>query len=155
LTGEFRFNIPLLAKRLVGATHCARNTPEVGELKIGYFGASTGAGAALIAAAELPGVVAAVVSRGGRPDLAGKALRGVRAATLLIVGSEDRPVIGMNKKALEELGCAEKRLILVPGATHLFEEPGTLEKAANLAADWFASHFSIAAKPQAQPAGKV
>jgi len=154
-TGEFRFNIPFLAKRLVGATHCALNTPEVGELKIGYFGASTGAGAALIAAAELPGVVAAVVSRGGRPDLARTALRGVRAPTLLIVGSEDKPVIGMNKKALEELGCAEKKLILVPGATHLFEESGTLEKAASLAADWFASHFSIAGKPQANTAGKV
>jgi putative phosphoribosyl transferase len=154
-TGEFRFNIPFLAKRLVGATHCALNTPQVGELKIGYFGASTGAGAALIAAAELPGVVAAVVSRGGRPDLAGTTLRGVRAPTLLIVGSEDKPVIGMNKRALEALGCAEKKLILVPGATHLFEEPGTLEKAAYLAAGWFARHFSIAAKPQAQTAGKV
>ena len=149
-SGEFRFNIPFLAKRLVGATHCALNTPDVSKLKIGYFGASTGAGAALVAAAELPGVIAAIVSRGGRPDLAGAALRGVRAPTLLIVGSEDKPVIDMNKKALEELGCAEKKLVLVPGATHLFEEPGTLAKAANLAADWFAKYFSIAGKTQAQ-----
>jgi putative phosphoribosyl transferase len=154
-SGEFRFNIPFLAKRLVGATHCALNTPDVSDLKIGYFGASTGAGAAVMAAAELPGVVAAVVSRGGRPDLAGATLRSVRAPTLLIVGSEDKPVIGMNKKALAELGCAEKKLILVPGATHLFEEPGTLERAANLAADWFASHLSVAAKPHAQTASKV
>jgi len=142
LTGELRFDIPFLAKRLAGATHYAMNTPELGDLKIGYFGASTGAGAALVAAAELPDVVAAIVSRGGRPDLAGKALGSVRAPTLLIVGGEDRPVIAMNQTALAELTHAEKKLVIVPGATHLFEEPGTLEKTAKLAADWFVEHFT-------------
>lgn len=154
-TAEWRFNIPFLAKRLVGATHCVRNTPGVGDLKIGYFGASTGAGAALVAAAELPELITAIVSRGGRPDLAGEALPGVRAATLLIVGGEDKPVITMNRDALAQLKCADKKLVIVPGATHLFEEPGTLEKVAKLAADWFAEHFALAEKLQARTAGKA
>ena len=110
-------------------------------MKLAYFGASTGAAAALVAAARLPELIAAVVSRGGRPDLATDALGTVRAPTLLIVGGDDEPVIGMNQQALEELRCQERKLVIVPGATHLFEEPGTLEEVARLAADWFSSHF--------------
>ena len=154
LTGELRFDIPFLAKRLAGATRCAINTPGLGSLKIGYFGASTGAGAALVAAAELQDEVAAIVSRGGRPDLAGPALGSVRAPTLLIVGGEDKPVIAMNQTALARLKLPEKKLVIVPGATHLFEEPGTLEKVAELAADWFAEHFASVEIPQAEVAEK-
>ncbi len=119
--------------------------PETRDLRIGYFGASTGAGAALVAAAERPGVVGAIVSRGGRPDLAGDALPLVRAPTLLIVGGNDVPVIGMNRDALERLG-AEKRLEVVAGATHLFEEPGALEEVARLAAGWFARYLAPEAR---------
>jgi len=141
-TGHLRFDIGLLAERLTGATDWLREEPEAGELPIGYFGASTGAGAALVAAAERPRVVGAVVSRGGRPDLAGPALARVRAPTLLIVGGNDFPVIGMNQDALEQLGAAEKQLVIVPGATHLFEEPGALEEVARLAADWLRHYLS-------------
>lgn len=155
LTGEFRFDIPLLARRLVGATRWTKGAEDLRELKIGYFGASTGAGAALVAAAEVPEVVLAIVSRGGRPDLAGSALGKVRAPTLLIVGGEDKPVISMNQKALAQLNCADKKLVIVPGATHLFEEPGTLEKVAQLAAEWFAKHFARAEKTRAEAAGKL
>ena len=155
LTGEFRFDIPLLAKRLVGATRWAMRAEETRGLKIAYFGASTGAGAALVAAAELPEAVASIVSRGGRPDLAGSALGKVHAPTLLIVGDEDKPVITMNQKALAQLDCSEKKLVIVPGATHLFEEPGTLEKVAQLAAEWFARHFSRVEKARAEAAGKL
>jgi putative phosphoribosyl transferase len=141
-TGELRFDIPFLAQRLAGATDWAFSNSETKGLKIGYFGASTGAGASLVAAAELPDAIAAVVSRGGRPDLAGKALGAVRAATLLIVGGDDVPVIGMNEEALEKLKCKDKKLVIVPGATHLFEEPGTLEEVARLAVEWFDRFFA-------------
>jgi putative phosphoribosyl transferase len=139
-TAELRFDIPLLARRLVGATDWLASRPDTRDLVVGYFGASTGGGAALVAAAERPGTVGAVVSRGGRPDLAGSALALVRAPTLLIVGGEDTPVILMNREALSQLGC-EKKLEIVPGATHLFEEPGTLEAVAELAREWFADHL--------------
>jgi putative phosphoribosyl transferase len=135
-TGHLRFDIPLLAERLVGATDWLLSEPETARLKIGYFGASTGGGAALVAAAERPEAVAAVVSRGGRPDLAGEALAHVQAPTLLIVGGKDGPVIQMNQSAFARMR-AVKKLEIVPGASHLFEEPGTLEEVARLAADWF------------------
>jgi putative phosphoribosyl transferase len=141
-TGGLRFDIPFLAERLVGATYWLRQRPDLRNLPVGYFGASTGAGAALVAASRLPETVAAVVSRGGRPDLAGEALRSVEAPTLLIVGGNDRPVIGMNQSALATLKCREKKLIIIPGATHLFEEPGTLEKVARVAADWFTRYLA-------------
>jgi putative phosphoribosyl transferase len=133
---ESRFDIGLLADRLTTATDRLADHDDLRHLKVGYFGASTGGGAALVAAAKRRQVVGAVVSRGGRPDLAGAALPNVRAPTLLIVGGDDRPVIEMNRAALAELRC-EKRLEIVPGATHLFEEPGTLEEVARLARTWF------------------
>ena len=139
-TGHLRFDIGLLADRLAGATDWLMENPDTRNLRIGYFGASTGAGAALLAAAKRPEVVGAVVSRGGRPDLAGDALPLVRAPTLLIVGGDDVPVIGMNQEALEQLR-AEKRLDIIPGATHLFEEPGALEEVARQAAGWFVRHL--------------
>lgn len=145
-----RFDIPFLAKRLVGATEWILRRPDMKALKVGYFGASTGAAAALVAAAELPDTVAAVVSRGGRPDLAEDALGSVRAPTLLIVGGDDVPVIAMNQDALAKLRCPEKKLVIVPGATHLFEEPGTLEEVARLAAEWFAQHLRPAVQARAQ-----
>jgi putative phosphoribosyl transferase len=141
-TGHLRFDIGLLADRLVGATDWLMENPDTLNLRIGYFGASTGAGAALVAAAKRPDEVGAIVSRGGRPDLAGDALPQVRAPTLLIVGGNDVPVIGMNRQALERLR-AEKELKIVPGATHLFEEPGALEEVARLAAGWFARYLSL------------
>jgi putative phosphoribosyl transferase len=140
-SGHLRFDVGLLARRLAGATHWLRQNPDTRDLPVGYFGASTGAGAALIAAAERPREVGAVVSRGGRPDLAGDALPLVEAPTLLIVGSDDETVIRMNEEALGRLR-AEKRLEIVPGAGHLFEEPGTLEEVARLAADWFTRHLT-------------
>ena len=135
------FDIPLLAQRLIVATEWSKSLDRIGTLPIGYFGASTGAGAALVAAARWDGQVKAVVSRGGRPDLAGVALEHVRAATLLIVGSLDLPVIELNRQAFVRLRC-EKRLVVVPGATHLFEEPGTLDEVVSLAADWFSTHLA-------------
>ena len=143
-TGRLRFDINLLAERLVGATDWLVRNPDTRELRIGYFGASTGAGAALVAAAGRPESVGAIVSRGGRPDLAGDALPLVRAPTLLIVGGNDVPVIGMNREALEQLR-AQKELEIVPGATHLFEEPGALEEVARLAAGWFVRHLDRSA----------
>ncbi|MGH2747719.1 MAG: dienelactone hydrolase family protein [Actinomycetota bacterium] len=140
-TGELRFDIELLAERLAGATRWLRENDETRALAIGYFGASTGAAAALVAAAEIPDAVGAVVSRGGRPDLAGDALQAVAAPTLLIVGGEDTAVIQMNREALDRLRC-EKSLEIVEGATHLFEEPGTLEVVARLARDWFAERLT-------------
>lgn len=140
-TAHLRFNIDLLAERLVGATDWLRENPSTKQLSIGYFGASTGAGAALVAAAERPERVGAVVSRGGRPDLAGAALSQVQAPTLLIVGGDDVPVIRLNQEALDQLGAHEKQLVIIPGATHLFEEPGTLEEVARLAAEWFTRHL--------------
>ncbi|HEV8254353.1 MAG TPA: dienelactone hydrolase family protein [Vicinamibacteria bacterium] len=140
-TGHLRFDIPLLAERLVGATDWILSEPETARLKIGYFGASTGGGAALVAAAERPEAVAAVVSRGGRPDLAGEALPRVQAPTLLIVGGNDTPVIQMNRSAFAQMR-AVKKVEIVPGASHLFEEPGTLEEVARLAADWFEKYLA-------------
>lgn len=152
-TGELRFDIPFLAARLIGVTNWAASRPETRGLKIGYFGASTGAAAALIAAGHLSDLVSAVVSRGGRPDLAGEALGFVLAPTLLIVGGDDDPVITLNRQALAKLCCADKKLVIVPGATHLFEEPGTLEEVARLAAGWFSKHFEITAKRPLASAG--
>ena len=140
-TRHLRFDIGLLAKRLAGATGWLEKHPETAELRIGLFGASTGGGAALVAAAERPDAIAAVVSRGGRPDLAGEALPRVQTPTLLIVGGDDRPVIGMNREAMAQMR-APVELEIVPGATHLFEEPGTLETVADLARDWFLQHLS-------------
>jgi putative phosphoribosyl transferase len=139
--GGLRFDISLLAGRLEASSDWVRANPSTHDLSLGYFGASTGAAAALVAAAAgWRGNVAAVVSRGGRPDLAREALGVVRAPTLLIVGGDDRVVIGLNRLALDLLSC-EKRLEIIPGATHLFEEPGTLEQVAALAADWFLRHL--------------
>jgi dienelactone hydrolase len=140
-TRHLRFDIGLLAERLAGATDWVVGQSDLSGLRLGYFGSSTGAAAALVAGAEQPGQVGAIVSRGGRPDLAGDALAGVRAATLLIVGGRDTPVIGMNRDALGRLRC-EKDMKIVPGATHLFEEPGALEQVARLARKWFAHHLS-------------
>jgi dienelactone hydrolase len=140
-TRHLRFDIGLLAQRLVGATDWLVENPQTQGMRIGYFGASTGAGAALVAAVERPDEVGAIVSRGGRPDLAGDALPFVKAPTLLIVGGNDVPVIGMNREAIAQMRV-EKRLEIVPGATHLFEEPGTLEVVARLAADWFVRYLS-------------
>jgi putative phosphoribosyl transferase len=139
-TGHLRFDIGLLAERLAGATEWLIDNPDTRDLRIGYFGASTGAGAALVAAAERPREVGAIVSRGGRPDLAGDALSHVEAPTLLIVGGDDVPVIAMNEEALGRLR-AEKKLEIVAGATHLFEEPGALEQVARLAAGWFGRYL--------------
>jgi pimeloyl-ACP methyl ester carboxylesterase len=135
------FDIPLLGTRMVEAIKAVDDWPPVRDLPKGLFGASTGAAAALVAAAELPDSVAAVVSRGGRPDLALDVLSRVAAPTLLIVGGYDEPVIQMNRRALASL-CCEKRLEIVPGATHLFEEPGTIDKVINLARDWFLGHLT-------------
>jgi len=139
-TRELRFNIPLLAERLTGAVDWLGNYHPTEELNFGLFGASTGAAAALIAAAQRPERTRAVVSRGGRPDLAADALPEVRAPTLLIVGGEDAPVIDMNRQAAESLNC-EHALEIVPGATHLFDEPGKLEEVSRLAAEWFGKHL--------------
>lgn len=135
------FDIDLLASRLLMASQWAHAQPELAELPVGYFGASTGAGAALMAAGQEPSRVGAIVSRGGRPDLAGDALRTVTAPTLLIVGGNDGPVIDLNREALAQLRC-EKELIIVPGAGHLFEEPGTLDKVMRHATRWFLQHLS-------------
>jgi putative phosphoribosyl transferase len=140
-TARLRFNIGLLAERLVGVTDWLVRQPDTRPLRIGYFGASTGAAAALVAAAERPQIVRAIVSRGGRPDLAGPALARVEAPTLLIVGGDDTPVIELNRAALAQLRC-EKRLVIVPGATHLFEEPGALDEVARLARQWFERHLA-------------
>jgi putative phosphoribosyl transferase len=136
MTAEYRFNIPLLAKRLFGATEWLRNDLLTKSLAFGYFGASTGAAAALIAAAKLPSEIVAVVSRGGRPDLAGEYLPRVVAPTLLLVGSLDTGVIELNRLAMDQM-TNEKKLVIIPGATHLFEESGKLEEVAKFSADWF------------------
>jgi dienelactone hydrolase len=140
-TAHLRFDIGLLAGRVVGATDWLAREPRTRDLAVGYFGASTGAAAALVAATERPDRAAAVVSRGGRPDLAGPALPRVLAPTLLIVGGHDRQVIVLNEQALAQLRVPEKELAIVPGATHLFQEPGTLEAVARLAAGWFTRHL--------------
>src|SRR5437588_12123127 len=141
-TREHRFNIGWLAERLVHATKWARQQEETRDLRIGYFGSSTGGAAALVAATELPQDIGAVVSRGGRPDLAGDALPKVKAPTLLIVGGNDHIVIELNEMARDQMRC-EVKLEIVPGATHLFEEPGTLEEVAKLASDWFVNRIGV------------
>lgn len=139
-TRELRFDIEMLGRRVVGVIDWLQDNPDTRELPIGCFGASTGAAAALVAAAERPNAVQAVVSRGGRPDLAAMVLRRVKAPTLLIVGGRDVQVVAMNQEALELLKC-ERELTIVPGATHLFEEPGKLEEVAELATKWFTQHL--------------
>jgi dienelactone hydrolase len=151
-TYETRFDIDLLTRRLGSATEWLRAQPQTRSLKIGYFGASTGAAAALQAAATFGVSIGAVVSRGGRPDLAMSVLDQVRSPTLLIVGGLDDIVIDLNREAYDKLKT-EKHLVIVPGATHLFEEPGTLEEVARLAADWFKQHLGASASkemPQAE-----
>jgi putative phosphoribosyl transferase len=140
-TRRLRFDIRLLAGRLGEATDWLEQEPATRRLPLGYFGASTGAAAALVAAAKRPGEIGAVVSRGGRPDLANSALPLVQAPTLLIVGGEDRVVLDLNREAMEEMQC-EKELSIVPGAAHLFEEPGAMEQVARLALDWFTRHLA-------------
>jgi putative phosphoribosyl transferase len=140
-TGQLRFDIPFLANRLVAITQWLREQPQAASLEIGYFGASTGAGAALVASAELPGFIHAVVSRGGRPDLAGDALPRVMAPTLAIVGGKDPGVLELNRQALARMICV-KALHVIPGASHLFEEPGTMEQVAKLARAWFTEAFA-------------
>ena len=140
-TAALRFDIALLADRLVGAADWLAQQPATARMPIGFFGASTGGGAALVASAQRPGTIGAVVSRGGRPDLAGAALPLVWTPTLLIVGGRDEPVIEMNQDALRQLAAPDKQLVIVPGATHLFEEPGALEEVARLASEWFTRHL--------------
>jgi len=140
ITGRQRFDIELLSGRLVGATVWLQANRETRGLGLGYFGASTGAAGALVVAARKPDIVRAVVSRGGRPDLAGPVLSKVKAPSLLIVGGNDYPVIEMNREAYNHLN-AEKQMVIVPGATHLFEEPGALEQVAELARDWFLKYL--------------
>lgn len=142
-TARLRFDIDLLAERLVDATDWLGEVEETRGLGVGYFGASTGGGAALVAAARRPNSVRGVVSRGGRPDLAGAALARVRAPTLLIVGGHDPVVVELNREAFDRLRC-EKEMAVVPGATHLFEEPGALGEVARLARDWFLRHLPTA-----------
>ena len=139
VTGALRFDIPLLGERLIGAIDWAGQQPQIGALPIGLFGASTGAAAALVAAAARPQAVFAVVSRGGRPDLAAESLPAVAAPTLLVVGGDDDQVIVLNRRAAARLRCPHA-VEIVPGATHLFAEPGTLERVAELARDWFVAH---------------
>jgi dienelactone hydrolase len=143
LAGDLRFDIDLLAARVVALIDWASADARLAGLGVGLFGASTGAAAALVAATQRPESVHAVVSRGGRPDLAGDFLSLVRAPTLLIVGGADTVVIGLNREASEQLATG-KRLVIIPGATHLFEEPGTLEQVADAAAAWFATHLTPA-----------
>lgn len=135
-TAEYRFNIDLLAQRLIGATQWLKESGKAGNLAVGYFGASTGAAAALIGAAKMPNDISAVVSRGGRPDLAADYLSQVKAPTLLLVGGLDTEVIELNKQAMAQI-TAQKELVIVPGATHLFEETGKLEEVAKFSAEWF------------------
>jgi dienelactone hydrolase len=146
-----RFDLGLLSERLVGAIDWLRRQPATRELPVGLFGASTGGGAALVAAAARPDAVGAVVSRGGRPDLAGNALPLVRAPTLFIVGGRDEPVIELNRQAMASMR-SPVRLEIVPGATHLFEEPGALDQVARLARDWFSRHLASARKHAASGA---
>jgi putative phosphoribosyl transferase len=152
ITREHRFNIRLLAKRLIVATDWLAQQADTRNLIVGYFGASTGAAAALIAGAERANIINAIVSRGGRPDLAGsEALKNVNAPTLFIVGEKDIQVIDLNKEALKQLQRVEKKkLVVIPGATHLFEEPGTLEEVARIAKGWFQCYFLIKKHSQKQ-----
>ena len=141
-TRHLRFNIPLLAERLISITDWIKESPETGNLRIGYFGASTGAAAALVAAANRPNLIEAIVSRGGRPDLAGTELQQVRAPTLLIIGEMDETVIELNRIAFNTLKqVKDKKIIIIPRATHLFEEPGTLEEVSIVATNWFLTYL--------------
>lgn len=143
ITGALRFDIGFLGRRLTAITDWIDRQPFLTDLPLGYFGASTGAAAALVAAGERPDIVKAVVSRGGRPDLAGSSLKRVKAATLFIVGGEDRVVLGLNHAAMRQLPAAtERELEVIEGATHLFEEPGALDRVGALARDWFLDHFA-------------
>lgn len=144
---RYRFNIGMLAERLIGTTDWLTNNTETRKLSIGFFGASTGAAAALVAAAARPEAVHAIVSRGGRPDLAGPVLGAIKAPTLLIVGGNDPDVEALNREALEKLQV-EKEMVIIPGATHLFEEPGALEAVAKLAANWFGRYLGNQATEQ-------
>jgi putative phosphoribosyl transferase len=145
LTAEYRFNIALLAERLIGATEWCKKDPRTQKLSFAYFGASTGAAAALIGAAKLPNDISAVVSRGGRPDLADEYLPKVKAPTLLLVGGLDIEVIELNKRAMAQMS-AEKKLVIIPGATHLFEEPGKLEEVAKVSIVWFLKYLNNGSK---------
>jgi putative phosphoribosyl transferase len=149
-TSQLRFDIDLLAERLTGAADWLLKYPQTKELRMGFFGASTGAAAALVAAAECTETVGAVVSRGGRPDLAGPALTRVRTPTLLIVGGNDPEVVELNRHAFGQLRC-DKRFVIVPGATHLFEEPGALDQVAALARDWFQRYLAPAEEQEPEP----
>jgi dienelactone hydrolase len=149
IRGHLRFDIALLGRRLTAVVDWLHENPQTRHLTSGIFGSSTGAAGALLAAADRPALVAAVVSRGGRPDLAASALDRVKAPTLLIVGGNDTPVIDFNRKALATLH-AEKKLVIVPGATHLFEEPGALEQVVRLATDWFVTYLDARNAPPAQ-----
>jgi len=144
-TREFRFNIKMLASRLIATTDWVLKQPDLQDFAIGYFGASTGGAAALVAATQKSNAVKAIVSRGGRPDLAGAALPGVEAPTLLIVGGDDNVVIEMNQSAMHEMHCI-KQLEIIPGATHLFEEPGKLDIVAALASAWFEKYLQTSSK---------
>ena len=148
--GAYRFNVSLLKDRLLAATDWVSKNPLTSNMEIGYFGASTGAAAALMAAPERPGLVRAIVSRGGRPDLAGELLSTVKTPTLLIVGERDTDVLKLNQKAFDQLQCREKKLEIITGATHLFEEPGTLENAAEAASNWLRGHLAFRRQDQAQ-----
>jgi dienelactone hydrolase len=141
-TMHLRFDIGMLAERLTEVTRWLERNPDTKRLKVGYFGASTGAGAALLAAANQEIEIAAIVSRGGRPDLAGEALALVRAPTLLIVGQNDPRVLVLNQQAFDALGVQDKKMVVIPGATHLFEEPGTLEEVARIATEWLKRRMS-------------
>jgi dienelactone hydrolase len=153
LTMEYRFDIALLAQRSTAAAQWLLAQPEIGQSPIGLFGASTGAAAALITAAEMGNKIAAVVSRGGRPDLAEDALPNVKAPTLLIVGGNDETVLALNRKAMAEMRCVNQ-LHVVPGATHLFEEPGALEQVVKVSAEWFSRHFEErSSRPKQRAAG--
>lgn len=141
-TRKLRFDIRLLASRLIGATDWVLKQPYLAKLPIGFFGASTGAAAALMAAPARPNNVRAIVSRGGRPDLAHEALLQTKAPTLLLVGEDDPIVLGLNQDAFDRLACHSKRLQIIPGATHLFEEPGALDEVARIATAWFRKYLS-------------
>jgi dienelactone hydrolase len=149
-TAQLRFDIELLTQRLAGATDWIAQHPDTEALPVGYFGASTGAAAALMAAARRPDVVTTIVSRGGRPDLANAALAQVRAPTLLIVGGNDEPVIELNRQALAKLASEDKNLLIIPGATHLFSEPGALEEVAKVAGEWFSRYLTPASVEEVQ-----
>jgi dienelactone hydrolase len=143
-TRQLRFDIGLLSKRLIYSIDWIMNNPDTKNLAVGLFGASTGAAAALVAASERPDIVSVIVSRGGRPDLAGKnILRSVKVPTLLLVGGNDLQVLELNENALKEISAEKKKLTVIPGATHLFEEPGKLEQVAKVASGWFRCYFLI------------